>query len=655
MRAARPIEKGTAAWRIAGKMTEENRENYAAPMGDEAGPAPEGAEKKTPGTELVVTRTITEEIRVENIAVPVDRKDAAVDAGDAARDSEDSAADGSDWDAAADSGASPAGEPGNSPAGTDSGETAAAENPQPEEDVPKSPEKVNVIGVRFRTAGKVYYFDPGELIFRRGDHVIVETARGVEYGEVILGNMLVPSEKIVQPLKPIIRAADGEDDERERRNREKAEEAYHICREKIAKHSLEMKLVDAEYTFDNNKILFYFTADGRVDFRDLVKDLASVFRTRIELRQIGVRDETKLLGGIGMCGRPLCCHSYLGDFASVSIRMAKDQNLSLNPSKISGVCGRLMCCLKNEEETYQYLNSKMPSIGDWVTTPDDVRGQVQSVNVLRQTVRVMISTDDDEKEIHDYPVAEITFTPRRKGGRNRDGGEAQADRDNRQERGEAAGEEVLQNPEERGSRQSREGRGERGNRPGREGRVSRQGREERQDRGNSPDREGRGERGNRQSRNERTERGNRPDREGRGERGNRPDREGRGERGNRPDREGRGERGNRPDREGRGERGNRPDRAGRADHGNTRAREERGNEPSGEAGSGRFGKGNRERRPRGENRPRPRRRDGQEARDGQENRPNRDGQENRLNRDGQENRDGGERKNRGQDEQHTDS
>ena len=586
MRAARPIEKGTAAWRIAGKMTEENRENYAAPMGDEAGPAPEGAEKKTPGTELVVTRTITEEIRVENIAVPVDRKDAAVDAGDASRDSEDSAADGSDWDAAADSGASPAGEPGNSPAGTDSGETAAAENPQPEEDVPKSPEKVNVIGVRFRTAGKVYYFDPGELIFRRGDHVIVETARGVEYGEVILGNMLVPSEKIVQPLKPIIRAADGEDDERERRNREKAEEAYHICREKIAKHSLEMKLVDAEYTFDNNKILFYFTADGRVDFRDLVKDLASVFRTRIELRQIGVRDETKLLGGIGMCGRPLCCHSYLGDFASVSIRMAKDQNLSLNPSKISGVCGRLMCCLKNEEETYQYLNSKMPSIGDWVTTPDDVRGQVQSVNVLRQTVRVMISTDDDEKEIHDYPVAEITFTPRRKGGRNRDGGEAQADRDNRQERGEAAGEEVLQNPEERGSRQSREGRGERGNRPGREGR---------------------------------------------------------------------GERGNRPDREGRGERGNRPDRAGRADHGNTRAREERGNEPSGEAGSGRFGKGNRERRPRGENRPRPRRRDGQEARDGQENRPNRDGQENRLNRDGQENRDGGERKNRGQDEQHTDS
>ena len=610
MRAARPIEKGTAAWRIAGKMTEENRENYAAPMGDEAGPAPEGAEKKTPGTELVVTRTITEEIRVENIAVPVDRKDAAVDAGDAARDSEDSAADGSDWDAAADSGASPAGEPGNSPAGTDSGETAAAENPQPEEDVPKSPEKVNVIGVRFRTAGKVYYFDPGELIFRRGDHVIVETARGVEYGEVILGNMLVPSEKIVQPLKPIIRAADGEDDERERRNREKAEEAYHICREKIAKHSLEMKLVDAEYTFDNNKILFYFTADGRVDFRDLVKDLASVFRTRIELRQIGVRDETKLLGGIGMCGRPLCCHSYLGDFASVSIRMAKDQNLSLNPSKISGVCGRLMCCLKNEEETYQYLNSKMPSIGDWVTTPDDVRGQVQSVNVLRQTVRVMISTDDDEKEIHDYPVAEITFTPRRKGGRNRDGGEAQADRDNRQESKEAAGEEVLQNPEERGSRQSREGRGERGNRPGREGRVSRQGREERQDRGNSPDREGRGERGNRQSRNERTERGNRPDREGRGERGNRPD------------------------------------RAGRADHGNTRAREERGNEPSGEAGSGRFGKGNRERRPRGENRPRPRRRDGQEARDGQENRPN---------RDGQENRDGGERKNRGQDEQHTDS
>ena len=241
---------------------------------------------------------------------------------------------------------------------------------------------VKVVGVRFRSAGKIYYFDPAECDMKVGTHVIVETARGVEYGTVMIAPREVADDKVVQPLKSVIRVATKEDEKQERRNKEKEKDAFKICLEKIAKHKLEMKLVEAEYTFDNNKLLFYFTADGRIDFRELVKDLASVFRTRIELRQIGVRDETKILGGIGICGRELCCKSYLSEFAPVSIKMAKEQNLSLNPTKISGVCGRLMCCLKNEEETYEYLNSRLPNIGDTVTTIDGVRGEVQSVNVL---------------------------------------------------------------------------------------------------------------------------------------------------------------------------------------------------------------------------------------------------------------------------------
>lgn len=207
---------------------------------------------------------------------------------------------------------------------------------------------IRVIGVRFRTAGKVYFFDPLQFDIKKGDHVIVETARGIEFGTVMAGIMDVAEEKVVQPLKPVIRIANQRDIEQEAANRDKEKEAFRICLEKIREHGLEMKLIDAEYTFDNNKVLFYFTADGRIDFRELVKDLASIFKTRIELRQIGVRDETKIVGGIGICGRPLCCHSYLSDFIPVSIKMAKEQNLSLNPAKISGVCGRLMCCLKNE-------------------------------------------------------------------------------------------------------------------------------------------------------------------------------------------------------------------------------------------------------------------------------------------------------------------
>lgn len=273
---------------------------------------------------------------------------------------------------------------------------------------------ITIIGVRFRNVGKVYYFSPRELDICVGDHVIVETARGVEYGFVVLGPKEVDDSKVIQPLKEVIRIATPKDDAREESNRKKEKEAFEICQKKIRAHNLEMKLIDAEYTFDNNKMLFYFTADGRIDFRELVKDLASVFRTRIELRQIGVRDETKIRGGIGICGRPLCCHTYLTEFAPVSIKMAKEQNLSLNPTKISGVCGRLMCCLTNEEETYEELNSRLPSIGDSVTTPEKLKGEVHSVNVLRQLVKVVVTLDNDEKEIREYKVEELRFKPRRR-------------------------------------------------------------------------------------------------------------------------------------------------------------------------------------------------------------------------------------------------
>ncbi|MCI8416995.1 MAG: stage 0 sporulation family protein [Lachnospiraceae bacterium] len=271
-----------------------------------------------------------------------------------------------------------------------------------------------VIGVRFRTAGKVYFFGPGKLHIKKGDHVIVETARGIEYGYVVVGKKEMDPSKIIQPLKPVIRIATAEDDAREAANRLKEKDAFRICQEKIRKHGLEMKLIEAEYTFDNNKVLFYFTADGRIDFRELVKDLAAVFKTRIELRQIGVRDETKIVGGIGICGRSLCCHTHLSEFIPVSIKMAKEQNLSLNPTKISGVCGRLMCCLKHEEETYEELNSRLPNLGDHVTTVDGLKGEVHSVNVLRQKVKVVVTTDGDDKEIREYRVEDLKFRPRRK-------------------------------------------------------------------------------------------------------------------------------------------------------------------------------------------------------------------------------------------------
>ena len=267
---------------------------------------------------------------------------------------------------------------------------------------------VKVVSVRFRTAGKIYFFAAEDKEINKGDHVIVETARGVEYGTAVSDVREIPEEKVVSPLKPVIRVATKADDEQQIKNSEKEKDALALCRHKIAAHGLVMKLIDAEYTFDGNKLLFYFTADGRVDFRELVKDLAGTFRTRIELRQIGVRDETKLVGGLGVCGRELCCKTFLPDFGQVSIKMAKDQGLSLNQQKISGLCGRLMCCIKNEADVYEELNKNMPSQGDQVVTPEGDKGVVHSTNTLKQLVKVIID-EGDEKEIKEYHVSDLSF------------------------------------------------------------------------------------------------------------------------------------------------------------------------------------------------------------------------------------------------------
>ena len=327
---------------------------------------------------------------------------------------------------------------------------------------------VRVVGVRFRTAGKIYFFDPAALEIKKGDHIIVETVRGIEFGTVVGDIREVEDDKVVQPLKPVIRIANERDYEQEAANKEKEKEAFKICLEKIRKHGLNMKLIDAEYTFDNNKVLFYFTADGRIDFRELVKDLASVFKTRIELRQIGVRDETKKVGGIGICGRVLCCHSYLSDFIPVSIKMAKEQNLSLNPSKISGVCGRLMCCLKHEEDTYEELNRRLPGIGDYVTTDDGLKGEVQSVNVLRQLVKVVVEVGD-EKEIREYGPDQLKFKKRHGKKDKAEAGSEEMSREElrelelleKQEKAELTEKEGAQERQEKERRQDRPGRGER--------------------------------------------------------------------------------------------------------------------------------------------------------------------------------------------------
>ena len=254
---------------------------------------------------------------------------------------------------------------------------------------------IKVIGVRFKKAGKIYYFDPAELEVKKNDYVIVETARGIEFGECVIGIKEIKEEEIVSPLKSVIRIADQKDIEKHKENKEKEAKALEMCFNKVQEHKLDMKLIDVEYTFDNHKVIFYFTADGRVDFRELVKDLATIFKTRIELRQIGVRDEAKMIGGLGPCGRTLCCSSFLGDFASVSIKMAKEQNLSLNPTKISGICGRLMCCLNYEQSTYEDIRKRMPKVGSIVKT-EAGRGEVVSSSIVKEKVKVKLRKNDED-------------------------------------------------------------------------------------------------------------------------------------------------------------------------------------------------------------------------------------------------------------------
>ncbi len=274
-------------------------------------------------------------------------------------------------------------------------------------------EATEIIGVRFKRVGKIYYFDPNGQKIDVGQHVIVETPKGIEFGKVEIPNRTLNLDNSLLPLKKVIRIATESDCAKEAHNREREKEALTICSEKIKKHKLDMKLVDVELTFDLSKILFYFTSEGRVDFRDLVKDLAAVFRMRIELRQIGVRDEAKILNGIGICGRPLCCATFLGDFQPVSIKMAKDQNMSLNPTKISGICGRLMCCLKYEESTYDYLTKNLPSVDDFVMTEDGI-GQVISINVLRQTMKIAVKKKpEDEPIVNYYHASKVKAVPRK--------------------------------------------------------------------------------------------------------------------------------------------------------------------------------------------------------------------------------------------------
>lgn len=266
---------------------------------------------------------------------------------------------------------------------------------------------IKVIGVRFKKAGKIYYFDPAGLDIEKGNFVVVETARGIEFGECVIGLKEINENDVIAPLKSVLRVATDNDIEKHNQNKEKEKDAFSICLKKIAEHKLTMKLIDVEYTFDNNKVIFYFTADGRVDFRELVKDLATIFKTRIELRQIGVRDEAKMLGGLGPCGRPMCCSTFLGDFASVSIKMAKEQNLSLNPTKISGICGRLMCCLNYEQSTYEDIRKRIPNVGSIVKTEDGT-GVVVSNNIIKESVKVKLKCKKTEDEVlEDYKIENI--------------------------------------------------------------------------------------------------------------------------------------------------------------------------------------------------------------------------------------------------------
>ncbi|MBO6214100.1 MAG: stage 0 sporulation family protein, partial [Lachnospiraceae bacterium] len=329
-----------------------------------------------------------------------------------------------------------------------------------------------IVGIHFRNAEKNYFYDPADLMMKMNDRVIAETSHGVEMGVVSYPITEMEDEQVKHSLGKVIRIATPEDIEEQKENEEKEREAYRIGKEKIEYRKLDMKLVQTEYTFDRNKLIFYFTADERVDFRELVKDLASVFRTRIELRQIGVRDETKILGGLGICGRELCCRAYLTDFAPVSMKMAKEQNLSLNPTKISGACGRLMCCLKNEEDTYEYLNRTMPGKGDTAITSSAESGVVIDRNILKQTVRVLFE-EDDEREVREYEVSELTFEKRKKG-EPRDGSKNKnKNKENKENNPGQGGESVPENkekgnnkPERAENRGGHEGKGNRNRKHG---------------------------------------------------------------------------------------------------------------------------------------------------------------------------------------------
>ncbi len=370
---------------------------------------------------------------------------------------------------------------------------------------------VNVIGVRFKNAGKLYFFDPGEHWPTPGDYVVVETTRGTELGEVVTPVQALDDEHPVS-LNQVIRVATQEDIEQDRVNRAEEKEAFTICQHKIGEHRLEMKLVGVEYTFDRSKLLFYFTANGRVDFRSLVKDLASVFHTRIELRQIGVRDEAKMLGGLGPCGRPICCGTFLGDFQPVSIKMAKEQNLSLNPTKISGVCGRLMCCLKYEEDIYEQTRKRMPRVGREIRTPDGW-GTVRDLNIIRETVRVWVPKGDSG-DLRDYSLEDLKQL-------NQPGAPAPEANPEAAAEGEqpAADAAPAQRPP-RPDRPSRRERGEKGDRPPRE----RGDRGEKGEKGEKPDRAEKADRAEKGDKGEKTEKGDRPEK---GEKGEKNTREGR--------------------------------------------------------------------------------------------------------------------------------
>ncbi len=327
---------------------------------------------------------------------------------------------------------------------------------------------IKIVGVRFRSAGKVYYFDPKDLQLRMGDHVIAETSKGLDFGIVSTCMKMVDEELVQQPLRALVRKTTPEDEERIEALKGKEKEALKVCREKVREHELDMKMVNAEYSFDGTKVLFYFTADGRVDFRSLVKDLAGIFHVRIELRQIGVRDETRMLGGIGICGRELCCSTFLREFQPVSIKMAKEQNLSLNPTKISGTCGRLMCCLKNEEDTYEYLNARMPKLGEEAVTADGQIGKVVELDVLHQKVRVLFE-EEDTKEMEVFPVEQLTFRPKKKKDPSQQGKKSKAEKGEKSAKAEKPEKSERPGKGEKPEKGERPGKGERpekGERPG---------------------------------------------------------------------------------------------------------------------------------------------------------------------------------------------